>query len=224
VVADPVAGAGSGVQYRREVCPAPVADRGEVGEPTLEFVNHTEVAALLQEYGYLEVPDGEARLYLRMPDQERAVHLHVRTEKSQADPLEGAEVIELATSDLPGFVEQVVGRLNLIDLLLIPVGKWRNVFDAVAFSLASNEAWQEFDTAATVELNTRDPILCGPMDVHVVIEVIRALINDAESPDQGLMITATATPVLVEVVPDGALRLSLGSRVLADEVMDVVGG
>jgi hypothetical protein len=31
---------------------------------------------------------------------------------------------------------------------------------------------------------------------------------------------ATASPVLVELVPDGAVRLSLGSQVLADEVAE----
>ena len=123
---------------------------------------------------------------------------------------------------LPAFIEQVIHRLNLTDVLLIPVGKWRHVFDAVAFSMAANEAWQEIDAAATVELNTRDPLLCGPADFQLVIELIRALLSDAEEPEQGLMLTATALPVIVEIVPDGAIRLSIGNAALADEVMDVV--
>ena len=34
------------------------------------------------------------------------------------------------------------------------------------------------------------------------------------------MLTTTAAPLLVEVIPDGAVRISFGNQVLADEVAD----
>jgi hypothetical protein len=88
--------------------------------------------------------------------------------------------------------------------------------------MASNEDWQEMDATATVELNTRDPLLCEPADMHLLIALVQALVSDADAPDQGLMFIASASPVLVEIVPDGvgAVRVSLGSQVLADELAE----
>lgn len=188
----------------------------------LEFVDKSEVASLLGQYGYREVSEAENRTSLVMPDTAGAVHLHLADPSCEVEPREGAKVVPTANDDLPGVVEQVLHKLNLSDVLLIPIAKWRNVFDAVAFSLAANEAWQEFDAAATVELNTRDPLLVGPGDFPLLIDLIRALINDAEGPEHGLVMTAAAVPVLAEVVPDGAVRLSLGNQALADQIMDVV--
>jgi hypothetical protein len=36
------------------------------------------------------------------------------------------------------------------------------------------------------------------------------------------MITTTGAPLLVEIVPDGAARLSFGNRVLADEALEAI--
>jgi hypothetical protein len=76
------------------------------------------------------------------------------------------------------------------------------------------------DTAGAVALNTRDPLLCEPADFHTIIDVIKALLSDAERPEQGFVITTTATPFVVEIVPDGAARISIGNPVLADEVAE----
>ena len=122
---------------------------------------------------------------------------------------------------MPDALEHVFHKLHLSQMILMPVGKWRKVFDAVAFSLADNEEWQAVDTAATVVLNTRDPLLAEPVDFHTITALIRALLSDAEDPDQGLMITTTTAPLMVEIVPDGAIRVSIGDPVLADEVVEL---
>ena len=105
-------------------------------------------------------------------------------------------------------------------ILMFPVGKWRSVFDAVAFSLASNEDWQEVDAMATVRLNTRDPLICEPGDYHTVRALLGALFSDAQSRDQGVTILSTAKPFIAEVVPEGCVRVMVGSQVLADEIVD----
>lgn len=189
-----------------------------VGE--LEFVSHEETVDLFDEFGIERIPDGEDRVYLRMQDAQGVVHLHLACRDTKAPPLKGASLVHVEKDHLPRMVDHIIHLLRLNQMLLIPVGKWRKVFDAVAFSLATNEAWQEMDAAATVELNTRDPLLCEPADFHTVMALIGALLRDAEAADQGLMCVATASPVLVEIVPDGAVRLSLGSPVLADEVAE----
>lgn len=184
----------------------------------MEFVSSEEVNDLLDDYGIVDVPDGEDRIYLEMDDGEGVVHLHLACPESTAAPRDGSRAIPIPKERLAKTVENIIQRLHLSQMVLVPVGKWRKVFDAVAFSLADNEDWQAIDAAAAVELNTRDPLLCEPADFHVVEALIRSLLNDTDQPDQGLMLISTASPVLVELVPDGAVRISLGSQVLADEV------
>jgi hypothetical protein len=195
---------------------APIAP----GDRQVEFVGYDEVLDLLDDYGIDQMPDGDDRVYLQMSDAQGVVHIHLACPDSSARPQRGATVIGVEKDRLPKLVDHIIHLLHLNQVLLIPVGKWRKVFDAVAFSLAQNEGWQEVDAAATVELNTRDPLLCEPVDFHTLVDLIQALLRDAETPDQGLMMIATASPVLVELVPDGAVRLSLGSQVLADEVAE----
>lgn len=187
----------------------------------MEFVRFDEVADLLDDYGIELVPDGSDRVYLRMSGAPSAVHFHLACPQTKSSPRKGATIIPIEKQQLHKSLEHVVRLLHLDQVLLIPVGKWRKVFDAVAFSLAENEDWREMDATATVELNTRDPLLCEPADYSTLFELIGALLRDAETPDQGLNFVATASPVLVELIPDGAVRLSLGSQVLADEITDV---
>jgi hypothetical protein len=187
----------------------------------VEFVSHDEVVDLLGDYGIEEVAEGSDRIFLRMAEGEGVVRLHLADKACTTKPAKGARVIPIPKDRLAHTLEGVIRVLHLRQVLLVPVGKWRKVFDAVAFSLASNHAWQEMDATATVELNTRDPLLCEPGDFHLLTELVATLLRDAEAPEQGLMFIATTSPVLVEVVPSGAVRLSVGSQALADEVADV---
>lgn len=187
----------------------------------MEFVSHDEVVDLLDDYGIEEVAEGSDRVFLRMAPGDGVVHVHLADKTCGCKPVHGAQVVPIEKDRLAQTLEGVIRVLRLHQVLLLPVGKWRKVFDAVAFSLANNHAWQEMDATATVELNTRDPLLCEPGDFHLLIELVATLLRDAEAPEQGLMFIATTSPVLVEVVPGGAVRISVGSRALADEVADV---
>lgn len=189
----------------------------------MEFVAYDEALDLLGEQGIREVRDGNDHVGLELSGGADVVHLHLASSESTCAPHEGANVVSVERDRLPGAVEHIIHKLHLSQVLLIPIGKWRKVFDAVAFSLADNEDWQAVDTAATVALNTRDPLLCEPADFHTISALIKALLADAESPDQGLMITTPAAPFMVELVPEGAIRISVGNPVLADEVAETFG-
>ena len=189
----------------------------------MEFIAYDEAMELLREQGIQEVPAPENRICLELMQDEAVVHLHLACTESACKPRDGAVVLVMDKERLPHAVEQIIHKLRLNQVLLIPVAKWRQVFDAVAFSMADNEDWQAVDTAATVELNTRDPLLCEPGDFHMISELIKALLHDADSPNQGLMITTIAAPFVVELVPDGAARISIGNPVLADEVVETIG-
>lgn len=214
-----VAAGGSEVQYEPDVRYAP--DRA--GDTSVEFVAYDEAMDLLKEQGVREVDDDNGRVWLELAGGDNVIHLHLACQESNCPPREGADVVSVEKDRLPHAVEHIFHKLHLTQVLLIPVSKWRMVFDAVAFSMADNEDWRAVDTAATVELNTRDPLLCEASDFHMISELIKALFADAESSDQGLMITTTAAPVMVELIPDGAVRISIGDPVLADEVVETFG-
>ena len=188
----------------------------------MEFVSYREAIEALSDLGVAEIREGDERLFLQLPDSDQNVHLHLACTESSTLPRDGAMVHAIEKSRLPQLVEHLMHKLHLKEVLLVPVGKWRKVFDAVAFALASNEDWQEVDAMATVELNTRDPLLCGPTDFHTVAALIEALLQSAETPDQGLTLTTTLRPMMVEIVPDGAARITVGDPVLADQIVQRV--
>jgi hypothetical protein len=186
----------------------------------VEFIDYDEALVLLKEQGIREAPEGEQRICLELADREGVVHLHLASTESTTTPHDMAEVVSVEKDSIASTVEHILHKLHLSQVLLIPVSKWRHVFDAVAFSMAGNEDWQAVDTAATVVLNTRDPLLCEPADFHTIRDLIKALLNDAESPEQGLMIATTGAPFVLELVPDGAASITVGNPALADEIAE----
>jgi hypothetical protein len=188
----------------------------------VEFVHEKEIDALIEDYNLSRVTEGDDRVYIRMEDSDDTVHVHLACAASQAEPVAGATMVSAEKDRLPAIIEHIIHLLHMEQIVLVPVGKWRRVFDAVAFSLASNEDWQEMDATASVELNTRDPLLCEPADFHTLIALIEALFNDADQPDQGIVMLTAAAPVLIEIVPDGAVRIALATPALADQLEDVL--
>jgi hypothetical protein len=156
-------------------------------------------------------------------DGDGTIHIHLSSSDSTLEPRQGAGVLRLDHQQLVESVDHIIQRLRLNEVILLPVAKWRNIFDAVAFSLATNEDWQKFDAAATVELNTRDPLLCVPSDFHTLSAMIQALMSNADTPDQGLILAAPAVPLLVELASENDIRISVGNQVLADEINESLG-
>lgn len=186
----------------------------------MEFVAASEVLPVLKKQGIRESSRTDDCVHLELAGDDETVHLHLACKESATEPRDGATVVNVERSRIPEVVGHLINRLHLPEVLLIPVGKWRKVFDAVAFSLAENEDWQEIDAMSTVELNTRDPLLFEPADYHTLEALVKALMSDASEPDQGLAMTCATTPMLVEILPTGAVRLSIGNPVLADELAD----
>jgi hypothetical protein len=121
---------------------------------------------------------------------------------------------------MPSIIDSILHKLHHNQIILIPVGKWRSIFDVVAFSLAENEEWQAIDAAATVELNTRDPLLADAGDLHLLCDLIGALMEDSDQPDQGLLLITVGVPVAMEVVPAGGVRMSFGNQAVAEEIAE----
>lgn len=187
----------------------------------MEFVEASELDGILEDNGIVAQPPAGACAYLRL-ERDGAVRYHVAAADSEVEPADGATARSSETAELPRIIERILNRLHVDQLLLVPVAEWRNAFDAVAFSLAANEDWQEFDAAATVGRNSRDPILCGPADFGMLIEVVSALYEDAEGAEQAIQLLFPAVPLLIEVHPGGALRIECGTEVISDEVVAVL--
>lgn len=205
----------------RYIVGGPILFRDEAGVFEVEFIKFDEASEALRELGIeATLIDDEHMCLVAAEDAhpEPLCHLHIADGGSGAPARNGARVINVEKGRIADAALNMIGQLHLSQILLIPVGKWRSVFDAVAFSMASNEEWQAVDAMATVELNTRDPLLCEPGDYHTLHALIDALLQDAQSPDQGFTIAATATPFLAEIVPEGAVRVTVGNEVMADEI------
>jgi len=190
---------------------------------TVDFVSDSEVMPLLREMGITPEPAEENMVRLRMMEDPSVARYAIRMRGRTIETTGGGPTdIELSEEDLIPTLLRVMHRLHLDQIIIIPVGKWANVLDAVAFAMAEDEQWLEFDAAATVERNTRDPLLCLPADVHLLDTLISALITDADQADQGLVLTSVASPVIFEIVPGVGAEVTIGAPALADEVTSVL--
>jgi len=186
----------------------------------VEFISADEAAAVINDHGIESDTPDDDHIYLRMRDGDTVTHHHVSIGDDACEPREGATIYKVEADALGKTIDHLMHILHHSQLLLIPVGKWRSIFDVVAFSLAANEEWQRIDAAATVELNTRDPLLADSGDLHLLCDLVKAILQDSEKPDQGLAMISVGQPVVVEIVPTGGIRLSFGNRAIADELAE----
>lgn len=186
----------------------------------VEFISMDELSELLRSHGITMSSKDEEHAYLSMSDEAGSVHHHLALPGSDIQPREGAETSEASEEMMPSIIDSILHKLHHNQIILIPVGKWRSIFDVVAFSLASNEEWQAIDAAATVELNTRDPLLADAGDLHLLCDLIKALMQDSDKPDQGLSVLTVGVPVMLEIVPAAGIRMSFGTQAVAEEVAE----
>ncbi|MCA9291484.1 MAG: hypothetical protein KDA25_10170 [Phycisphaerales bacterium] len=189
----------------------------------MEFVDYAEAIAVLREMGVSEVRRDNGCVSLELPDDDEAIHLDLVAPGVPSDGRAHARTIGVGRDQIPDVVEHVLHKLHLQQVLIVPVAPWRNVFDAVAFSLASNEEWQEIDATVSVELNTRDPLLCTPADFNTLKALLLAVLENGSEPVHTLVLTTTTTPVMMELDARGMLHFSVGNQVLADEIEQMFG-
>ncbi len=186
------------------------------GIRSLEFLPEQEIAGLLAELGVTKTPQGEACVRLEMDSARCDEQDCLCREGSSEDTT--VQCCFLSEERLIEATCEAARRIHQGQTVLIPAGKWRSVFDAVAFSMATSEVWQEFDASATTMLNTRDPLLCESGDEQVMIDLIHAIMRDGEGVEQSVFLVPTGTPVLMHIQPAGPVRLWFGTQVTADEV------
>ena len=141
----------------------------------MEFVESTEVEEVMQnlQIGAEDVNEHVCRLDLA----------------EQADLTR--HELKLEPEQLATRLDEILGRLSLDQLLVVPTGKWSDILDAVAFGMAEVEAWQEFDHVATVHRNGRDPVLCHSADLPLLRRLIEILARDGEGDEQSLQVLSS---------------------------------
>ena len=135
--------------------------------------------------------------------------------------VQGAEELSLARSQAGTFVEAILQKLHLAPLLIFPIGKWRAVFNAVSPVLTENELWIALDSAATIKLNTRDPLDFEFRDLHLLRLLIETILEHNEELGQGISLATTSAPLLIEIEPDGGVLLTIGNENMAMEIRSV---
>ncbi|MDC0428996.1 hypothetical protein OAL71_00305 [Phycisphaerales bacterium] len=155
-------------------------------------------------------------------DERRTAHRTVFANKPDHEiDVVDAETLSVPREKAGEVLEHILHKLHLAPLLILPIGKWRPVFDLITNALMENEQWMAIDAEATIELNTRDPLMCEPRDLHLLKEMVNVILRDGEEMPQGISIAAVQSPILVEVEPAGGILLTIGNEGLADEVRAV---
>lgn len=168
-----------------------------------------------------ESPSELAALQIDYDERRAAHHTIFAARPDHESDVADAEVLDIPRDRAGEVLEHILHKLHLTPLLILPIGRWREVFDVVTPVLVENEQWVEIDSAATVELNTRDPLVCEPRDLHLLRTLVDTVLSAAETLPQGISIAAVKAPLLVEVEPAGGVLLTIGNESLADEVRAV---
>jgi len=188
----------------------------------VEFVSFEETWRLLRPFG-AEVAherNGELRLSISDGPQSSCIDI-ATTDHALAEKLP-ADVVRLSRAMVAQSVEAIIHKLHLTQVYVIPVGHWRQLFEGVAESMAANENWRAIDSAATVELNTRDALLFLPANFHILRELVRSVLTAGTSKMHGISIAAVGAPVLIEVMPAGEVTVYMGRKDLGRVVSDVL--
>jgi len=122
----------------------------------VEFIDLDEAWADLRRQGVVKVVDSPKELRLEL-DGDAAVVMDIATEDHPEVGDLPATIRRVPRGAVANFVEAIVHKMHLQQTYAIPVGRWREIFDAVSDGMAGNAAWREVDTSASIEMNKRDP-------------------------------------------------------------------
>jgi hypothetical protein len=184
----------------------------------VEFVGYSEAWRDLAQGGVVEAERTDAVLRVALEDTpggevvEVAAIDHVHASQLPAD------VVRLPRERMAELVERIVHKMHLTRVCVIPVGKWRQVFEAVAEGMASNAKWQAVDSTANVALNTRDPLMVEPADHHTLRDLVAAVLTRGTQPVHGIAVAAVGTPLVIEAMPAGEIAVYAGKASIAAEV------
>jgi hypothetical protein len=187
----------------------------------VEFADHTPTWTRLRAQGVLSAEDPAGELRIDLDESTPVVTFDVAAHDHPEARTLPAGIVRVARAEIGPIVEGIVHKLKLPETAVIPVGTWRRVFETVAKPMSVHGQWRAIDAAATVELNTRDPLVFGPEHHHLLRDLVTAVI-EGERPDQGVSVVALGVRVVIEVSPGGQLIVFAGDEHLAAPVRSVI--
>lgn len=188
----------------------------------MEFVENDLVWKRLRKQGVVECDRTDDEVHLDLDDSSDVVALDVAsTDHATPDALP-CGVARVPRGEFGAIVEGVLHKLRIVEAVVIPVGHWREVFDAVAEPMSKHAKWAEIDSTAAVELNTRDPMYVNPGSLHLLRDLVDSIATRGSAVTQGVSVAALDIRVLIEVLPSGQMILFAGDAALARTVRSVV--
>ncbi|MSR18924.1 MAG: hypothetical protein EXS00_07140 [Phycisphaerales bacterium] len=189
----------------------------------MEFVEFAHAWTKLRLLGVEEVERTSTHLRLALAETERLAVIDVVASDHPRIATMPGDMLRRSRAEIATAIERLAHGLHLAEVLVIPIGRWRQVFEAVSFAMASHDKWREVDSVATVELNTRDPLLFTLSDHSTLRDLVLAVLTEGKSDTQGVTIVATGTPILIEVMPVGEVIFFAGNPALGALIIDTLG-
>jgi hypothetical protein len=180
----------------------------------VEFVEFAEAWPSLSRRGIVETRDASVPGGLAIDPSKPAATLLL------GPGARGDRAIEAPFERAAAAFETICHKLHLTPLHVIPFGTWRAVFDVVSFGLAKNAQWQKIDSQASVELNTRDPLVFEQRNLHTLRDLACTLLADGESIGAGVSVVATGQTMVAHLVPKQPIRITFASPQVADQARD----
>ncbi|MEY3024848.1 MAG: hypothetical protein RJA16_1674, partial [Planctomycetota bacterium] len=133
-------------------------------------------------------------------------------------------LLPVESSALAESLDHLLHKLHLAPVAAMPRARWRAILDAVGFSLAEHRGWQDLEAEATLVLNTRDALVCGPADLRTLRTVVEALLLDGQTHDDGLVLIPTSASLLAEILPGPtpSIRIEVASAPMAASVRELL--
>ena len=187
----------------------------------MEFIDLDEAWADLRRQGVVKVVDSPKELRLEL-DGDAAVVMDIATEDHPEVGDLPKSIRRVPRGVVANFVEAIVHKMHLQQTYAIPVGRWREIFDAVSDGMASNAAWREVDTSASIEMNKRDPLVFGPANAHTLRDLVKTLLHTAKDSNHGLTLCSDGAPLVLEIMPRGEMVVFAGHGSLAKQCEELL--
>ncbi|NBV63183.1 MAG: hypothetical protein EBR71_01655 [Planctomycetes bacterium] len=187
----------------------------------MEFIDLDEAWADLRRQGVVKVVDSPKELRLEL-DGDAAVVMDIATEDHPEVGDLPATIRRVPRGAVANFVEAIVHKMHLQQTYAIPVGRWREIFDAVSDGMAGNAAWREVDTSASIEMNKRDPLVFGPANAHTLRDLVKTLLHTAKDSNHGLTLCSDGAPLVLEIMPRGEMVVFAGHGSLAKQCEELL--
>ncbi len=188
----------------------------------MEFVELEEAWADLRRQGVVKTVETPKELRLELAENDSLVVIDIAADDHPEVGDLPSTIQRVPRNALANFIEALVHKMHLQQTFAFPVGRWREIFDAVSDGMASNLAWREVDTSASIEMNKRDPLVFGPANAHTLRDLVKNLLKNAKDTDHGLTLCSDGAPLVVEIMPRGEMVVFAGHASLAKQCMELL--